>query len=277
MNPVDKALWYIESHSEKGLSLDAIADAACVSKYHLLRAFQAATGLSVMRYLRGRRLSRAAERLAAGAPDILAVAVDCGYGSHEAFTRAFREMFGKTPEAIREQRHLHDVSLLPAITLERGAPMTIDPPRFVETQAMLVAGIAERYQTGEAGARIPEQWQRFSGYLGGIHGQVGSVTYGVCYNTDDEGGMDYLCGAEVSDFGSLPATFSRLRLAPSRYAVFWHGQHVSAIRGTWNVIWNEWLPNSGHRAVDAPLFERYDERFNPRSGAGGVELWVPIE
>ena len=56
-----------------------------------------------------------------------------------------------------------------------------------------------------------------------------------------------------------------------------HAQHIAAIRRTWNAVWNEWLPRSGHKAADLPLFERYDERFDPQSGNGGVELWVPVQ
>ena len=62
MSPVEKALWYIEGHLRLDLSLADIAAGACVSRHHLLRAFGAATGLSVMRYVRGRRLSEAAQR-----------------------------------------------------------------------------------------------------------------------------------------------------------------------------------------------------------------------
>jgi AraC family transcriptional regulator len=54
-----------------------------------------------MHYARGRRLSEAARALAAGAPNILEVALAAGYGSHEAFTRAFRRQFGVPPEALR--------------------------------------------------------------------------------------------------------------------------------------------------------------------------------
>src|SRR5579864_3296772 len=106
LNPVGKALWFIESHSSSELSLDDVAAKAGVSRFHMTRAFAAATGWSIMRYLRGRRLTEAARTLAYGAPDILGVALDAGYSSHEAFTRAFRDQFGMTPEAIRAQRNL---------------------------------------------------------------------------------------------------------------------------------------------------------------------------
>ena len=93
-----------ERISAPDASLADIADASGVSRYQLLRAFGSATGHSVTRDARGRRLSEAARLLAVGAPDILTVALDAGYGSHEAFTRAFRDQFGLTPQAARQRR-----------------------------------------------------------------------------------------------------------------------------------------------------------------------------
>src|SRR6266404_3171321 len=104
MNPAQKALWFIESHLADELTLDEIAAIGGISRFHLVRAFAAATGLSVMRYVRARRLSEAARALADGAPDILGVALDADYGSHEAFTRAFRDHFGVTPETSAARR-----------------------------------------------------------------------------------------------------------------------------------------------------------------------------
>ena len=101
MEPIEKALWFIENRLSGEISLADIARSVGVSSHHLARAFGEATGLSLMRYARGRRLSEAARSLAAGAPDILEVAIGAGYGSHEAFTRAFRQQFGVTPETLR--------------------------------------------------------------------------------------------------------------------------------------------------------------------------------
>src|SRR3569833_1749617 len=98
VNPVNKALWYIESHFSGDLSLEEIAAMGGVSRFHMTRAFSAATGHSIMRYVRGRRLTAAARALSGGAPDILTLAIEAGYGSHEAFTRAIRDRFGTTPE-----------------------------------------------------------------------------------------------------------------------------------------------------------------------------------
>jgi AraC family transcriptional regulator len=82
MSVVDKALWVIERNSSGELNLTAVAEACGVSRSHLANAFATTTGWPVVRYLRARRLSRAAQTLAQGAPDILALALDAGYGSH---------------------------------------------------------------------------------------------------------------------------------------------------------------------------------------------------
>jgi hypothetical protein len=49
------------------------------------------------------------------------------------------------------------------------------------------------------------------------------------------------------------------------------------VRGTFLAIFNNWPPQSGHRPASAPLFERFDDRFEPRTGAGGFEVWTPVK
>jgi len=275
MNPAQKALWFIESHLADALTLDQVAAIGGISRFHMVRAFAAATGMPVMRYVRARRLSEAARALANGAPDILTVALDADYGSHEAFTRAFRDHFGVTPETVRAT-HLDNLALQEPITMDSTMTDNLQPPRFATGKPLLIAGVGERY-TCESGAAIPGQWQRFHQSVDGIPGRVGKVAYGVCCNGDDAGNFDYIAGVEVSDFSDLPREFSRARIPEARYAVFSHREHISTIRRTVNTIWNHWLPASGLKAADAPNFERYDENFDSLTGNGGLEIWIPVK
>lgn len=276
MNPVAKALWFIESHYAEEVTLDHVAEAGGVSRYHMSRVFGIATNRTIMGYVRGRRLTEAARALAGGAPDILDVALQAGYGSHEAFTRAFREQFGLTPEALRSRGNLENLELTEPIKMDEALLTKLEPPRFVDLGAVLIAGLTERYGSEDCGASIPAQWQRFVPYIGHIPGQVGRATYGVLCNADDAGNMDYISGVEVSDFSRVPAELSRLRIPEQRYAVFAHRDHVSTVRRTWFSIWNEWFPESGYQPSGGPEFERYGEEFDGRSGAGGLEIWIPV-
>jgi AraC family transcriptional regulator len=275
MSPAQKALWFIESHLAAPMTLDEISAVAEVSRFHLVRAFGEATGFSVMRYVRARRLTEAARALAAGAPDILTLALDADYGSHEAFTRAFRDHFGITPEMVRATTCLSRLKLQEPIMMDSSASNNLQPPRFETGKPLLVAGVGDRF-SHDNGAGIPLLWQRFQQSVAHLPSRVGRVAYGVCCNGDDAGNFDYIAGAEVSDFSDLPREFSRVRIPEQKYAVFTHREHVSTVRRTVNAIWNHWLPASGFKMADAPSFERYDEKFDPATGNGGFEIWVPI-
>ncbi len=276
MDAIGKAHWFIESHFAKDISLDEVAEVAGVSRFHVSRMFSAAMGCSITRYIRARRLTEAARSLANGAPDILAVALEWGYGSHEAFTRAFREQFGVTPEAVRAQRHLNTLKLMEATRMDQSLLTDLEVPRIVDGKPLLIAGISEHYGC-ETSAAIPAQWQKFLPHFGNVPGQVGRVAYGVVHNGDEEDNFDYVCGVEVTDFSKLPPGFSGVRIPAQKYAVFTHRDHISTIRRTWATIWAKWLPESKYQAVDAPVVERYDENFDSRTGTGGVELWVPVK
>jgi len=276
MNPTEKALWFVESHLPEAVTLDDVAQSSGVSRFHVTRAFGAATGRSVMGYMRARRLTEAARRLAGGAPDILSVALDAGYNSHEAFTRAFRDLFGTTPELVRAQGSTNTLDLVEPILMDQSFLTSLEPPRFETSRPFLIAGLGERYSC-ETSAAIPMQWQRFGPFIGNIPGETGDVAYGVCVNGDDAGNFDYIAGVEVTDFSDLPREFSRVRIPAQKYAVFSHREHISTIRRTVNTIWNKWLPASGHEIADAPEFERYGSEFDPRSGNGGLEIWIPVK
>jgi len=275
MYPVERALWFIENRIAGEISLQAIAASAGVSSHHLARAFGAATGQSLMRYARGRRLSEAARSLSAGAPDILAVALDAGYGSHEAFTRAFREQFGVTPEECRAAGDLDHFKLVEPIRMDKSLLIDLDEPRFEDFGEFLVAGLGARY-TFATNEGIPNQWRRFEPYIGNLPNQDGPETYGVCCNADNSGNFEYIAGVKVTEFSDLPEGFASVRIGAQRYAIFRHPGHVSMLRRTHYTIWNKWLNASGVKFTDGPSFERYNKDFNPRTGTGTIEVWMPV-
>src|SRR5688572_21748632 len=96
VNTIGQILWLIESRFRSDLLLDDLAVETNLSRFQVSRLFSLETGTTLTSFVRGRRLSEAAKALADGAPDIISVALDAGYSSHEAFTRAFRAQFGVT-------------------------------------------------------------------------------------------------------------------------------------------------------------------------------------
>src|SRR6185295_1055249 len=97
-----RALDFIEAHLFEPLSVEIIARSCNASPFHFSRRFTQRQGESVMAYVRGRRLDKAAERLAADPSVSLAsLAFDCGFETQSAFTRAFTRAFGAAPGAFR--------------------------------------------------------------------------------------------------------------------------------------------------------------------------------
>ena len=275
MNPVARALWFIEGNLGRDIALDDIAAAAGVSRFHLTRAFGEAVAMPVVRYVRARRLSEAAKALAGGAPDILSLALEAGYGSHEAFTRAFCDQFAVTPETVRGEGTIETLELVEPYLMQETTETKLAEPRFVDGPAMLIVGLSQRYEYGALDG-IPGQWQRLAPHIGHIGSQIGDgVTYGICINAD-AGGFDYICGVEVRDFSGTDPQMARLRVPPQHYAVFRHDGHLSGLRTTMSAIMGDWLPGSACEIADAALIERYGPEFDPVSGNGRIEIWVPI-
>jgi AraC family transcriptional regulator len=155
--------------------------------------------------------------------------------------------------------------------------LELEAPRLVNGKALLIAGLRE--QT-ERGAGIPELWQRLMTHK--IPNQVGREAYGLNFNTrSGTGNFEYMAGVEVSNASGLPGGFSHVNIPLQTYAAFTHHGHVSTVFETCQKI-AEWLPKSDYQCVDSvagspDFFERYGQEFNPQTGTGGIEIWVPIK
>jgi AraC family transcriptional regulator len=155
----------------------------------------------------------------------------------------------------------------------------LESPRIENGRALLIAGLHHHY-TGETMKDLPAQWQRFAPHIGKTRGQIGRTAYGICWQPWEGSGIEYLTGVEVSGFVGLPGEFTVISISEQRYAIFPHHAHVSKLYETYDAI-SRWLPESGYQHSDdaetPAFFERYTEEFNPQTGMGGMEVWVPIE
>lgn len=125
----------VESHLADDIDLPAFAARFGTTEYHLRRMFSSLAGMPLSEYVRRRRMTLAASDVIAGAA-LLDVAVRYGYGSTEAFGRAFRAVHGVAPADVRRnggplraQPHLRF-----RLTVEGNHPMhtrLLERPRSV--------------------------------------------------------------------------------------------------------------------------------------------------
>ena len=276
MSIVDKALWVMERNSAQPLTLNSIAEACGVSRSHLANAFGTASGWPVMKYLKARRLTEAAKHLANGAPDILTVALDHGYGSHEAFTRAFRDQFGLTPDQVRKNGSLEGLVVTPALRL-KAASCRPPTPRIRDLGSLRLVGSSAPCSY-DSTVNIPAQWQQFvAEHCDEIPEKTKRIPIGVCRTPDEDGNFEYMCAVEVRSFTSKNRSLTYLETDPRTYAVFQHHDHVSTIFDTYLTIWNDALPALARGVANAPCLEFHNAEFNPDTGYGGLEIWIPLE
>jgi AraC family transcriptional regulator len=289
-DPLERVLAHVERDLFEPLSVATLADVAGLSQFHFSRLFAARVGESVMAYVRRRRMLRAAAKLGRNpgvedeieAPALIALALDCGFDSQEAFTRAFAQVFGVTPG-----RYKRDPARYQASAMERAMNQTPgEKPNvtlldgITRKDAFLVAGISERISKDNMQA-VPTLWPKLMQHVP-FDGQKGPVCYGLCYGSNmEEGSFNYMAAAEIEPGKKPPAALTLMQVPAQTYAVFRitlgageiHPQMQAAMR----YIFSEALPNSGRKPSGGIDLEVYGERFNPDKAGSVLDFYMPVE
>lgn len=278
MNLVTRALWQIEHDPLQNRDLATIAERCGVSTFHLSHAFLQATARSVIRYRRSRVLTEAARRLAHSDAKVLSIAIDAGYGSGEAFSRAFRKEFGVSPGAVMSSGSCETLSLTEPILMEPATTPPLAPPRFETLPETKLLGLSDMFDM-QTRAEIPMLWQRFNAWDGPFPQEVGRAAYGVMSEFGEDGSFRYMAAAQVVDFDDAHESLTRLVLSKRDYAVFTHTGHISTIGRTISAVWTEELAKHHLRLAPRAVhinFERYGAEFDVTTGMGSVDYVLPL-
>ena len=284
---IQASLDYIEDHLKDDLTAETLARVAGFSPYHYYRVFQAYVGKPVMEYIRCRRLAYAVVELAQGRR-ILDIALDYGFETHNGFSKAFRKVYGCSPERYR----LHgsgqvpvkvDLSLFAQYQL-RGA--IVMEPQIVTKPAFKVAGYELKTTTrdGMNNQEIPAFWGRMTEErLDLLHNQlpsVGAAELGMCFPLDPANGdFSYVIAVEISDFNGVPADLFTAEIPEATYAIFTtlatDGEEniAAAIQGTWKYIHETWFPTSGYEFAEGKADFEFYPCTNP---AEKVRIYIPV-
>jgi AraC family transcriptional regulator len=150
--------------------------------------------------------------------------------------------------------------------------VTLPDQRFVGLDVLL---------TPATMPEIPALWKRFLEQMGGIPGKAGTECYGL-----SRAGMDapdgtpclwYMAAVRVEEGSAVPHGMRDVVLPAGTYAVFTHEGHVSGIGATFDAAFSKWLPAAGLKPVPGPGYERYDDRYDGRTGTGPVDIYLPVE
>jgi AraC family transcriptional regulator len=279
-DPLERAMAHVEARAFDAWTLGALAEVAGLSTYHFARQFNARFGLAPMAFVRARRLGLAARALAGAEPPALVdLAFDCGFGSQEGFTRAFKRAFGVSPGRYRRERIMPNPRDILAMSDATPLKRLTQEPAPVSKPAFRVAGVSAVFdESNKAG--IPMLWPRLVERLP-LAGQIHAGTFGVGWPTGEgEGGFRYMASVEIAEDAPVPAGLEALTIPAQTYLIFrlatdgseLHPQMQAAMRE----IWGERAPKSGFRLANGPDLEVYPPGFDPNRPAR-IEWWIPVE
>jgi AraC family transcriptional regulator len=286
-----RVLEHIDSHLDQVLDLRALARVAHFSAFHFHRVFFSWTGETLGDYLRRRRLEMAAMRLA-GQPklSILTVAVSVGFGSTEAFARAFKARFGCTAStwrtSIAQRRNSGQELRNPA---QPARAWGTDNDSTVHTGAVMKVKLIERRpvkvtylrHVGPYGQPLSEFWQRTVYPWMAANDQLGQPRYGISLDDPTITAADkcrYDAAIEVRGKITVPGKSQTTTVPGGQYAVTAFRGTVDQIGGVWDAMLRDWLPNSGLQLDARPFLEYYptDAFFDSKTGVFSCEIAIPV-
>lgn len=295
-----KVLAFIDQHLDQPLDLATLADEAHFSAFHFHRLFAAWTGETLGHYVRRRRVEVAAMRMAAQPRlCVLQAALGVGFGSGEAFSRAFRRRFGTSPTAWRarvvQERKMGQVdgnpghdgaakgpdtggSLNPLEIAMQAKPQVTLPVTLIDRQPTTVAYL--RY-VGPPGEPISQFWQTVYYPWAATHGLLEQPRYGISH--DDPGivtpaKLRYDACVEVPA-GFAPSGKALVTTIPGgRYAAYRFKGASAEFPAGWTSLLRDWLPGSGLQLDARPSFEFYgrDSTYDPASRVMICDICIPV-
>lgn len=286
---IEKCIEFIEDHIKEDITIEEIANQSGYSLYHFSRVFSLCKGISVMEYMRGRRLALATTELLNNRK-IIDIAFDYGFETPSGFAKAFRKAYGYSPtQYMLRLAQYADTKT----TFEMGG--YIMEPVIVKRPAFKVAGYGIKTNiTGITYTKdIASYWNNYEGenleskmyriLNPAKHGEVG-----LCVPLSEDGNVIYLLGVIVDDFSRAEKDMLTVEIPEAEYAVFTTApvdtsndeeqiEFAEIIASTWKYIFEDWFKDSEYIYDESKIdFEFYDERCHHRKDTV-MDIYIPIK
>ena len=275
----------IERRIDEDIDVDALAESMGTTGYHARRMFSSLAGMPISEYVRRRRMTVAAADVVGG-EDLLTIAVRYGYGSVEAFGRAFRSVHGASHGDVRRDGGplRTQPTLRFRLTVEGSVPMDA---RIIERPAFRLIGHAARVPLIYEGvnphiqqhmASLPaEEHQRLKAMSSTDPRGILAVSADVEPDYQEGSELTYLHGVAVEHGTETPAGLDVIDVDEGEWVVFrTSGPHPAALQDAYAASASEWFPSNPWRLRPGPSIVSILEHADDFRTAA-CELWFPIE
>jgi AraC family transcriptional regulator len=268
---------------EENLLDDVDVSGLGATEYHLRRMFSSLASMPLSEYIRRRRMTLAAADIVAGDP-VLEVATRFGYGSAEAFGRAFVAVHGSSIADVRQNGGplRSQPKLRFRLTVEGSTSMDT---RIIDRPAFRLVGHATRVPLIHDG--VNPHIQAFIGSLPAAEHarlkELGDTEPAGLLQVSADVDPDYTEGSEltylhgVAILGMAPEDLDEIAVEAGTWAVFRAtGAYPDALQQTWAATATEWFPSNPWQLRPGPSIVAVLDRADDFSTAT-TELWLPVE
>jgi len=277
------AMAYIEKNLMFDIEPSQISRISGCSEYHFRRMFSFLAGMPLGEYIRRRRLSVAGLILQKESVKVIDLALQLGYESPEAFSKAFQVMHGVTPSQAKKANT--ELKVLPPmtfqLTIKGGLEMNY---RVVEKDGFYIVGFKKRITMQFKGINTqmdslvqkltPQVIDELKGFCDVEPKGILSVSANFDERTTEGSQLDQYVGVATSRAASNG--YDILHVAASTWAVFKVvGTFPDAIQDTWSQIYAEWFPASGYELTGGPEL-LWNETPDTSSPDYKSEIWIPV-
>lgn len=268
---------HIDAHLGDTLEVPHLASVANFSPFHFHRLFSVWMGETVGDYLRRRRLDVGASMLVhRPRQSILDVAVEVGFGSAEAFSRAFRQHFNVSPSHWRtDARSRADQNQRKSLYSINSNPDQVTAKLFGNnadnTELELVSNVAVvtlpsvrvayLRNIGPYGPQIGRFWHDTFLPWRASCGLAEAPCFGIGHDDPEitaPNNCRYDACVQIPGDFVPPHPASVAMLPGGKYAIATFDGHARQVAAAWQELLRSWLPNSSMQVDSRPFFERYD-------------------
>lgn len=282
---LNKFLELVEERLDDDLDVTSLSTELGTTEYHLRRMFSSLAGMPLSEYVRRRRMSVAAADVLGGG-DLLSIAVRYGYGSTEAFGRAFRSVHGVSPGDVRRDGGPLRTQPQLRFHLTVEGNFTMDT-RITERPAFRLVGHAARVPLIHEGVN-PHIQAHIASLPNTEHARLkalsdtepaGLLQVSADVDPDYTEGTEltYLHGVAVIGTTPTPDDLDTIEVPAGAWAVFrTEGAYPAALQTAWAATATDWFPSNPWRLRPGPSIVAVLDRAEDFSTAT-CELWLPIE
>ncbi|HAU1151076.1 TPA: AraC family transcriptional regulator [Legionella pneumophila] len=248
---------FIGKHLDEELSLESLSEIFCISKFHFHRLFTAFTGLSLQQYIKWLRLKRAAHQLVVEKDQsVINIAINAGFESHEAFSRAFKKACGFSPSQFRQGFGRSYWEQPPYCLPRQGRiDMKVDIKSIDKIRLAVIEHKGDPKLLGESINKLVSWAKSQSINLKPRPGEAFALAYDDPKTTPpSEFRIDL--GIKVPENLKLEGVIEKF-LPSGRYAVTVHKGSRNNIGDVVYHLYRDWLPNTSEQLGDLPCIFCY--------------------